>query len=161
MTASSLAIAAMFMQSAPPPVLLPAPPPIVRVAAPPPPPPPPRGRDRSRPPRRIAGSIAVADYPAEALSAGAEGTVYARLDVSKRGMITNCAITGSSGNSALDAATCRIILARFRYEPATNRKGRKVAGIVPVRLVWRIAEDDEPEGVFDPKRPPPPSRPGQ
>ena len=69
-------------------------------------------------PRRIAGEITRRDYPSTAR--GAQGSVTAQLSISPEGRVTICRVTRSSGNAALDAATCRLIQQRFRYTPARD-----------------------------------------
>ena len=82
------------------------------------------------------------DYPAAALRNEEEGSADFRLAVGKDGRVAGCTITGSSGSSSLDAATCRLMKARATFDPARDRRGRPVAGQFSGRITWRI---DEPE----------------
>lgn len=88
------------------------------------------------PARRIAGEIRAGDYPPEARAARAEGTVGANVDIGRDGRVTRCTVVQSSGNSALDAATCRLIEQRFRYEPARNAAGEPVPDRLGRRQRW-------------------------
>jgi TonB family protein len=103
----------------------------------------------ARPPQRARANLnqyfSADDYPETALIRRAEGTTYFRLQVDAEGAITNCTVTRSSGNAALDAATCSVLLGRARYEPARDSSGRAVAGKDEGRVTWRL-----------PPRPPPP-----
>ncbi|RHW18539.1 TonB family protein [Sphingomonas gilva] len=77
--------------------------------------------------KQIAGAITPRDYPAGARRAGARGSVTVRFTVGTDGRARDCAVAISSGRSDLDATTCRLIEARFRYRPARDAAGRAVA----------------------------------
>lgn len=59
--------------------------------------------------------ITPADYPADARAARAEGTVELSWTVGRDGRVAACRIDKSSGHPALDTATCRLLVARGRY----------------------------------------------
>lgn len=86
--------------------------------------------------RRIRGGINIRDYPRSA--EGATGSVTVHLDVSAQGRVTRCTVARSSGNAALDATTCRLAQARFRYAPARDREGRAVADVAGWRQDWWV-----------------------
>lgn len=65
-------------------------------------------------------------YPAAALRAGAEGKVGVRFRVREDGSVSDCVTVVSSGNAALDEGTCTTVLARARYRPARDVRGRAV-----------------------------------
>lgn len=128
------------------------------VAAPPPPPPPSR-RGKVRPARQQTSLhllFSSDDYPASAARAGEEGAVGFRLDIGKEGRVAACTVTRSSGSSALDATTCRLLTSRARFSPALDRKGRPTADSFDGRIVWRLPQP-EPE----PEPEPPPTPTGQ
>jgi TonB family protein len=77
----------------------------------------------AKPPLLRAGSIGEADYPAAALAARAEGTTRVRFLVAATGRVTDCAVIGSSGHAALDAASCAILVRRFQYRPLADASG--------------------------------------
>jgi protein TonB len=54
--------------------------------------------------------------------------------------VTNCSVTSSSGSSALDAATCRLLTSRARFTPARDSSGNPTTDTVSARIVWRIQE---------------------
>jgi protein TonB len=121
-----------------------APPPPVYIPpvapAPPPPPPPPRKVEPARAKANLASLVSNDDYPASALAANQEGTTGFRLDVGTDGRVTNCTITESSGSSALDNATCRIMKSRAKFTPAHDSSGNPVPDSTSARITWRITE---------------------
>jgi periplasmic protein TonB len=64
-----------------------------------------------------------------------------RLDIGPDGRVSACTITGSSGSSALDSATCRILRSRARFSPATDSSGAKVSDSMTQRIRWQIPAD--------------------
>lgn len=85
---------------------------------------------------KASGAILDRDYPRAARRARAEGSVTARFIVGTDGRVRGCAVTGSSGNAELDATTCRLIEARFRYRPARGADGQPVAEVRGWRQDW-------------------------
>ncbi|AHE54912.1 hypothetical protein NX02_16160 [Sphingomonas sanxanigenens DSM 19645 = NX02] len=90
--------------------------------------------------RRIAGGINAADLPRKA-RARAAGSVLIHLAVGADGRVTGCSIARSSGDAALDAATCRLATRRFRYRPATDATGRAIADTAGWRQDWWVEAD--------------------
>jgi len=88
-----------------------------------------------------------ADYPAKAWLEGAEGTVGYQINVDAEGKATRCFVDSSSGEPALDKATCAILMARAQFEPRRNEQGEAVAGIYKRGHRWRIREPEVP-GTF-------------
>jgi protein TonB len=137
----------MRMTAPPPPIQTveaPTPPPYIPpvVQAPPPPAPPP-------PPRKVQSATSARgdlrslfsgdDYPASAQSAGAEGTARASLTIGTDGRVVACNITQSTGNSALDAATCNVLRRRAKFTPARDSNGNPVTDTVSTpAIVWRL-----------------------
>lgn len=123
-----------------------APPPTVYVppvvAAPPPPPPPPAPR-KTVSAQSAKGDLrtlfSADDYPASAQAAGAEGTAQASLTIGTDGRVVSCNLTRSTGNSALDAATCNILRRRAKFTPARDSNGNPTTDTVttpPIR--WQL-----------------------
>ena len=101
-------------------------------------PPPAAGRARpARPARPLGSYFSGDDYPS-GLERVQEGIVRFRLTVGPDGRVGGCAITGSSGSSALDMATCRILRSRARYAPARDADGNPAPGVDRGRVVWRL-----------------------
>lgn len=84
----------------------------------------------------LSGEIRQSDYPRDALQAGIGGRVEFRFTVGITGRVTNCTINRSSGNAELDAATCRLVMQRFRYRPSTDAAGRPIQTEVEGDQVW-------------------------
>ena len=119
-------------------------PPVIRppVVAPPPPPPPPPAPQRANPePRGNPGNWANAnDYPSRALREEREGTTSFRVTVGADGRVSDCQITGSSGHSDLDDATCKNIQRRARFRPALDHNGEPKAASWSSRVRWQIPD---------------------
>jgi protein TonB len=82
--------------------------------------------------------VVTGDYPPSALRRGDEGTTRFRVVVGTDGRVDACEVTGSSGNAELDAAACRNIERRARFEPASDGNGQKVVGTYTSSVSWRI-----------------------
>jgi len=78
------------------------------------------------------------DYPAVARSQGAQGSVTYELMIDAAGKPTSCQIEESSGNSALDEATCKIITKRARFKPASDSTGKHVSSTFSSRVAWTL-----------------------
>jgi protein TonB len=79
------------------------------------------------------------EYPAAALAAGIEGRVVLRIDLSRRGEVTEAVVTTSSGHASLDEAARRAVR-QWRFEPAA-RLGLPVATAIAVPVTFRIETD--------------------
>lgn len=121
--------------------------PVVPIAPPPPPvttevfaPPPPGERLYPIPSGNPGNWATTMDYPARALAEQREGTAKFRVDVDATGKVTACQITGSSGHTDLDEATCKNITRRGRFYPAQDKKGNAIAGNWASSVRWLIPE---------------------
>lgn len=85
-----------------------------------------------------------ADYPAAAIRAGEQGTTVFRLTVGPDGRVTNCVVTSSSGSSALDSATCRIMRSRARFTPARDAAGNAATDTVSSHVRWVLPAPEPP-----------------
>ncbi|PEQ14221.1 hypothetical protein B2G71_01020 [Novosphingobium sp. PC22D] len=95
----------------------------------------------ARPRNDTAGWISTNDYPSSALRRGEQGTVRFELTIGANGKVEGCRVTAPSGSPALDAATCKYVAARARFEPARDETGAKVAGTYASNVTWVIPED--------------------
>lgn len=93
-----------------------------------------------RPVPRNGNWIDDSDYPRRALVEGAEGSVGFRLVIGTNGRVASCELTRSSGNRALDDATCRLITSRARFEAATDEIGARVLGTYTGSVTWEIPD---------------------
>jgi periplasmic protein TonB len=132
------------MQAPPPPIAVqvaPTPPVIPPVVpAPPAPPPPPRKTVSAQSAKGDLRTLFSADdYPASAQAAGAEGTAQAQLSIGADGRVTGCNLIKSTGNGALDAATCNILRRRAKFTPARDSNGNPTTDTIttpPIR--WQL-----------------------
>jgi TonB family protein len=96
---------------------------------------------RAEPLASPASWFSDADYPLEALRRGAEGQVRFRLQIEATGRPIHCEIEESSGDAALDATTCEVALARFRFRPAQDARGDAVPDTYASRINWRLSRN--------------------
>ena len=115
--------------------------PAPKVELPPPPPPPLPGKTESARARaNLASYVSAADYPSSALRNEEQGTTRFRLTVGPDGRVADCTITSSSGSSALDATTCRLMKSRARFVPARDSEGQPVADTATSAVRWVLPE---------------------
>ncbi|WP_157083068.1 energy transducer TonB [Novosphingobium lentum] len=96
-------------------------------------------------PEWIGGKIKQSDLPQGARLRGAQGTVETEVAVSAEGRPTGCRVTHGSGDRDLDETTCRLVLQRFRFRPATDATGRQIAAEVDYDQEW-IRTGPRPDG---------------
>lgn len=82
------------------------------------------------------GWVLTEDYPPRDIREENEGTTHFRLVIGSNGKVTDCEITRSSGRPGLDAATCRNVSRRARFDPASDGKGQKVVGTYSSSVRW-------------------------
>jgi protein TonB len=132
------------MEAPPPPIqTVTAPPPVTIppvVPSPPAPPPPPRKVQSATSARGDLRTLFSADdYPASAQAAGAEGTAQATLTIGADGRVVGCSLMRSTGNGALDSATCNILRRRAKFTPARDSNGNATTDTVTTPpIVWRL-----------------------
>lgn len=95
------------------------------------------------PPEQIRGSLQGARLPRELEEYGFEGTVEVDYVVETNGRATDCRIRRSSGNRAIDIATCVQIERAFRFRPSFDARGRPVSSVVVARYDWDVERDRE------------------
>jgi protein TonB len=132
------------MEAPPPPiqtVTAPTPPVIPPVVPSPPAPPPPPRKVQSATSAKgdLRTLFSADDYPASAQAAGAEGTAQASLTIGADGRVVGCNLTRSTGNSALDSATCNILRRRAKFTPARDSNGNATTDTITTPpIVWRL-----------------------
>lgn len=97
--------------------------------------------------RWISGGIRDSDYPRSAVAARQSGVVHLRFVVAPSGRVNQCVVTRSSGSATLDATTCRLIQARFRYRPARDSSGTPIAETIQGEHVWELGPEPPPTYV--------------
>ena len=104
--------------------------------------------EASRPATPINGGadwVTSNDYPSRALKQQRQGTTGVRLTVDKKGGVSDCEVTRSSGLSDLDKTACKKLLERGRFKPATDAQGQPVASVYTNTVNWSLPEGYEPE----------------
>lgn len=84
------------------------------------------------------GRITSSDYPGEARRNRSQGEVAVVLLVGRDGRVNDCRVDRTSGDPALDDATCRLIADRFRYDPAQNAYGEPVEAETGWVQAWEV-----------------------
>lgn len=95
----------------------------------------------ARPRGNQAGWVTTDDYPTADIRAGHTGTVRFRVAIDTSGRVTGCTVTQSSGHPGLDAATCKNVARRARFDAASDAMGEKVAGTYDGTIRWVIPQD--------------------
>ncbi len=95
----------------------------------------------ARPRGDVARWVTTDDYPTADVRAGHTGTVRFRLAIDGAGRVTGCTVTQSSGYAGLDAATCRNVTKRARFDAASDGTGDKVTGTYEGTIRWVIPQD--------------------
>ena len=80
-------------------------------------------------------------YPTDAIRAGAQGRVLARLAIDPAGSPKACTILASSRSASLDATTCSILMKRATFKPARDRNGVPTVGDYTVPVRWVLPEN--------------------
>ena len=87
---------------------------------------------REAPAKLIGGSLLNSDNPRGRL----RGTVTVEFTVQPNGTVSGCKAVPGSGNSALGARTCGLVLQRLRFTPAQDAQGRPVASVTRATYTW-------------------------
>ena len=123
------------VEATPPPI----PPVVAAPPAPPPPPPPHKVVSAQSAKGDLRSLFSADDYPAAAQSAGAEGTAQAQLTIGPDGRVVGCNLVRSTGNGALDSATCNILRRRAKFTPAKDSDGNATTDTITTPpIVWRL-----------------------
>ncbi len=108
----------------------------------------------SRAKANLAALVSDADYPDEAIRAGAQGMVRFALDVGADGRVTGCTVELSSGSPVLDQTTCQVMSSRAQFVPARDAAGRVATDRVHSAIRWVLPQPEEPaENEADPSPP--------
>lgn len=88
--------------------------------------------------------VTAEDYPATALRAGHEGVTSFILTIDPQGVVADCQISGTSGDTALDDMTCKLLRQRARFAPARDKRGKSVTSAWRSRIRWAIPANEPP-----------------
>jgi len=106
-----------------------------------PPPPPAKEIKPARAKANLASYVSDADYPSTAVRNEEQGTTRFRLAVGPDGRVKECTVTSSSGSSALDSTTCRLMKQRAKFTPATGTDGNPTGDTVTSAIRWVLPSD--------------------
>lgn len=81
-----------------------------------------------------------AEYPVSAMREERQGVVSYDLTIGVDGKVLGCQASGPPNSADLEMATCEAILARARFEPATDASGSKVVGEYSGTITWNLPE---------------------
>ncbi|MGA9582559.1 MAG: TonB family protein [Allosphingosinicella sp.] len=126
-----------------PTVIISEPGPIVVPKADPPAPPveKPRTVEPARAKANLASYVSDQDYPSNAIRNEEQGTTRFRLAVGPDGKVKECTVTSSSGSSALDSTTCKLMKQRAKFTPAKNNRGEATGDTVTNAIRWVLPAD--------------------
>ena len=88
----------------------------------------------------LASYVSDQDYPSSAVHNEEQGTTRFRLGVGPDGRVSECSVIGSSGSSALDSATCRLMKQRAKFTPARNSAGEATSDSVTSAIRWVLPD---------------------
>jgi len=89
----------------------------------------------------LASYVSDEDYPSNAVRNEEQGTTRFRLAVGPDGRVKECTVTSSSGSSALDATTCKLMKQRARFTPARNNRDEATSDSVTNAIRWVLPTD--------------------
>lgn len=91
------------------------------------------------PPRAITShAVTATDYPPESVARQEQGMVRIQFLIAADGTVGQCGVTNSSGFPLLDDAACRLVVARWRYRPASLLDGTPVSFWMPAAIVFQL-----------------------
>lgn len=108
-----------------------------RVAPPAPPAPPAAVPPSPATPKGRGNVFSDDDFPDASRRAEEQGVTRVSYVIGTDGKVSACTVTQSSGFARLDDATCKIIMRRFRFNPAT-RDGQPVAETKTQPVRWQL-----------------------
>lgn len=89
--------------------------------------------------------VTTSDYPTESLRANEQGTASFTLTVDVQGRVKACRITATSGSQRLDETTCRLVIERARFSPATDQQDQPIEANYSNRVRWVLLAVTPPE----------------
>jgi protein TonB len=89
----------------------------------------------------LASYVSDEDYPSTAIRNEEQGTTRFKLVVGPDGRVKECSVTSSSGSSALDSTTCKLMKQRAKFTPAKNNRGEPTGDIVASAVRWVLPTD--------------------
>jgi protein TonB len=121
-------------------IVIARPPEVAPVRADPPAPPAAKWVEPARARANLASYVSDEDYPSSAVRNEEQGTTRFRLAVGTDGRVKDCSVTSSSGSSALDSTTCRLMKQRAKFTPARNSDGEATSDTVTSAIRWVLPQ---------------------
>lgn len=78
------------------------------------------------------------DYPSAAIRTRTQGRVILRVTVTAEGRPGDCAVVATSGDSAIDQRSCRVVMQRAQFTPGLDPAGRPVTIPAVFTVTWRL-----------------------
>lgn len=92
--------------------------------------------------RSNLGDIFTEDYyPSSAKREGIQGRVAVTLSIGANGRVTDCKVSGSSGNGELDSVTCRLAVRSVRFDPAKDTNGTPIDSTQSIAVRWQLRDE--------------------
>ncbi|MET1110264.1 MAG: TonB family protein [Allosphingosinicella sp.] len=101
----------------------------------------PRTVEPARAKANLASYVSDEDYPSTAVRNEEQGTTRFRLAVGPDGKVKDCTVTSSSGSSALDSTTCKLMRQRAKFSPARNNRGEMTSDTYASAIRWVLPTD--------------------
>lgn len=95
-------------------------------------------------PTNLTKWAAPDDVPVQLIPEGPNLAVGFRIVVDPAGKPQDCHIDSSSGIKNLDSYTCKLVMRRARFQPATDELGRPMFGAYKSFLSWWVGEKGPP-----------------
>ena len=86
--------------------------------------------------KEIAREI-IRNYPAVAVSAGAQGILGMRVMIDEAGMVTSCKLRNFTENDSLNSPACRI-MQDAKFTPALDADGAPIASYYQTNIIYQI-----------------------
>lgn len=86
------------------------------------------------------GWITDLDYPAVARREDVQGRTWVLMRIATDGSVDDCRLVLTSGNDALDEATCRTLRKRARFAPAMDSRRQPVVSHKLQTVNWTLAD---------------------
>lgn len=84
--------------------------------------------------------VSDSDYRSNWIRKEWAGVAGFAVTIDAKGKVSDCTITRSTGHGAMDAATCKLIQRRAKFNPAKDSYGNPVAGSYSNSVNWRLPE---------------------
>jgi TonB family protein len=97
----------------------------------------------------------AADYPPGAPPPSEnENVSEVRIAIGREGQVIGCDVKTGSGSPALDAAACRLLTERARFEPARDQAGAAICDLAWEFVNWGPAAAARPPAQPGTRQPP-------